>query len=101
MHPIFERKPWFAAYLAAWMLLAVLLAGLLRMPGNLDWRDALILSTPLCLFYAFVCLTPWYVCQHLPLRSTHGLKLLLNHFGAAILASAIWVQIARLIGQSL
>jgi two-component system sensor histidine kinase AlgZ len=101
MHPIFDRKTWFAGYLAAWMLLAVLLAGLLRMPGFLDWRDALILATPLCLFYAFVCLTPWYVCRHMPLRSTHPLKILLNHFGAAVLACAIWVQIARLTGQSL
>ena len=95
MHPIFERKTYFAAYLGVWMLVALMLAGLLRTPGMLGWRDALIISVPLCLFYAFVCLTPWYVCRHLPLRSTNAGKLLLNHFGGAVLAAAIWVELAR------
>src|SRR5580692_11326679 len=101
MHPLICRKAYLAAYLALWMLVAVLLAALLRMPDTLDWREALILSTPLCLFYAFVCLTPWYVCQHVPLQSTNPLKLMANHIGAAIVASAIWVEIARLIAQQL
>jgi sensor histidine kinase YesM len=88
-------------YLLVWMLLAVLLAALLRMPGALDWREALILAAPLCLFYAFVCLSPWYICRYLPLRSSNPLKLLLNHLGAALVASAIWVELARLIAQFL
>jgi two-component system sensor histidine kinase AlgZ len=98
MHPIFARK-WFTAYLAMWIFFAVILAGLLRMPGTLSWRDALIISEPLCMFYAFVCLTPWYMCRMMPLRSSNAVKLLANHVGAAILASAIWVEIARFIGS--
>ncbi|MGD1092466.1 MAG: histidine kinase [Bryobacteraceae bacterium] len=101
MHPLICRKAYLAGYLTVWMLVAVMLAALLRMPGTLDWREALILSTPLCLFYAFVCLTPWYVCRYLPLRSTNPVKLLVNHFGAAIVASAIWVEMAHLIAQPL
>ncbi|HML18043.1 MAG TPA: hypothetical protein VK419_13520, partial [Bryobacteraceae bacterium] len=97
MHPIFERKTYFAAYLGAWMVVALLLAGLLRIPEMLGWRDALIIAVPLCLFYAFVCLAPWYVCRHLPLRSTNAAKLLLNHLGGAVLAAAIWVEMARAI----
>jgi hypothetical protein len=101
MHPVFSKVYWLVLYLAAWMVLAALLAGLLRMPGTLTWREALVLAIPLCLFYAFVCLTPWYVCRHLPLRSTNPGKLLLNHVGAAVVASAIWVEMARLIGRAL
>jgi two-component system, LytTR family, sensor histidine kinase AlgZ len=77
------------------MLVALMLAGLLRTPGTLSWGDALMISAPLCLFYAFVCLAPWYVCRHLPLRSTNVWKLLLNHFGGAVLAAAIWVEMAH------
>jgi two-component system sensor histidine kinase AlgZ len=69
------------------------------MPGTLEWREALILALPLSLFYAFVCLTPWYVCRYLPLRSSNPLKLLLNHLGAAVVATAIWVEMARLVAQ--
>jgi two-component system sensor histidine kinase AlgZ len=99
MHPLFRRKVLFGWYMLAWVLVAVLLSGLLMMPGHLTWREAFTLTLPLCLFYAFVCLTPWYVCRNLPLRSTAPPKLLVNHVGAAIVASAIWVQFGRLIAN--
>jgi two-component system sensor histidine kinase AlgZ len=101
MHPIFCSRSRLIAYIALWMGLAGLLAPLLRLPGRLDWREALILSFPLSLFYAFVCLAPWYACRSLPLRSTSWAKLLVSHFGAAVLAAAIWVQLARWIAGSL
>src|SRR5580693_5627507 len=97
MHPIFEKKTWLAGYLAAWTVLGAMLAGLLQITGTVSWRDALIVSEPLVLFYSFVCLTPWYMCRQLPLGSTNGFKLAANHLGAAILADAIWVQMARAI----
>ncbi len=75
MHPIFAKKTRFAAYIGLWLFIAVMLAALLRTPGTLAWRDAFIIAVPLCLFYAFVCLTPWYVCRQLPLRSGDKLKL--------------------------
>jgi len=101
MHPIFAKKTRFAAYIGMWLFIAVMLAALLRTPGTLAWRDAFIIAIPLCLFYAFVCLTPWYVCRQLPLRSGDKLKLALNHIGAPLLASAIWVEMARLIAYLL
>jgi two-component system, LytTR family, sensor histidine kinase AlgZ len=101
MHPLIIRRTYFGAYLAVWLLVAIMLAALLRVPGTLTWREALIVATPLCLFYAFVCLSPWYICRYLPLRSSNPLKLLLNHLGAALVASAIWVEMARLIAQFL
>src|ERR1700683_543146 len=101
MHPIFTKRTWFAAYLALLAFLALMLAGLLRMPGTLSWRDALLIALPLCLFYDFVCLTPWYMCRQLPLRSSNWLKLASNRRGAAVLAAAIWVELARLMAYLL
>jgi len=95
MHPIFAKRTWFAAYMAVWAFLALTLAGLLRSPGTLAWRDALLIAFPLCLFYAFACLTPWYMCRQLRVRSGNWMKPVSNHLGAAVLASAIWVEIAR------
>src|SRR5580704_12151215 len=99
MHPIFNRRGSFLLYIGLWVVLAVLLAGLLRMPGRLAWRDALIIAAPLCLFYAFVCLAPWYVCSYLPLRSTPWFKLIVNHVGAALLAAGLWVSFAHVIAS--
>jgi two-component system, LytTR family, sensor histidine kinase AlgZ len=96
MHPIFAKRTWFAGYLALWGFFALMLAGLLRIPGLLAWRDALLIALPLCFFYAFVCLTPWYMCRQVPARRTLWMWTAINQFGAAVLASAIWVEIARL-----
>src|SRR5712692_4556971 len=102
MHPIFRNKNLFAAYLILWLGLGVMLAALLRVPGGaLEWREALVIAGPLCLFFAFVCLTPWYVCRQLPLASTNGLKLAVYHASAAILATALWIAMARAIGYLL
>ncbi len=97
MHPIFEKKTWLAAYLGMWLVLGVMLAGLIHFPGDISWRDALILAEPLLLFFAFVCLTPWYMCRQMPLGSTNAFKLFANHLGAAVLANALWMQMARVI----
>src|SRR5215471_676096 len=107
MHPIFRNKTWFAAYLILWVAMGAMLAALLRVPqstlaqSKLTWTDALAIAEPLCLFFAFVCLTPWYVCRQLPLASTDEIKLLLYHASAAILATAMWVAIARGVGYVL
>jgi LytS/YehU family sensor histidine kinase len=51
----------------------------------------------MCLFYAFVCLTPWYLCRAFPLGSPRAGRLLINHLGAAILACALWIGGARVL----
>ncbi|HUA83099.1 MAG TPA: sensor histidine kinase [Bryobacteraceae bacterium] len=96
MHPIFSRRTWFAGYLGVWAFFALMLAGLIRVPGTLSWRAALLIAAPLCFFYAFCCLTPWYVCRQVSLPRRTWVMVALNHFGAAVLASAMWVELARL-----
>jgi hypothetical protein len=102
MHPIFRNKVWFAVYLVVWVILGGMLAALLRVPpSTLAWRDALAIAEPLCLFFAFVCLTPWYVCRQSPLGSADRFRLSVYHSGAAVLATALWVALARAIGYTL
>jgi hypothetical protein len=97
MHPLFRNATSLGSYLALWTILAGLLAALMRIPGDLGWSQALSVAVPLCLFYAFVCLTPWYLCRAFPLGTAGVLKLLVNHLGAAILACALWIGLARLL----
>src|SRR5579862_7846842 len=99
MHPIFSRRAWLAAYLAAAGLGAVLLAALLRVAGALSWLKAGELAGPLALLYAFVCLTPWYLCRMLPLGATHPAKIAVEHLGSAVLATGLWVAAAQVLGR--
>ena len=101
MHPIFRNTTRLGAYLALWTILAGLLAALMRVPGDLDWSQSLSVSVPLCLFYAFVCLTPWYLCRAFPLGSPRIARLLVNQLGAAILACALWIGLARLLALAM
>src|SRR5271154_7419354 len=99
MHPIFCKKGRFAGYMLVWVIIGGLLTSLLRMPGTLTLRESAILATPLCLLYAFFCLTPWYMCRHLPLVTTNPVKLIFQHLAAALLACGIWVKLATFIAR--
>ncbi len=99
MHPIFLKITRLEAYLVVWVLIAGLMTSFLRMPGILSLRESAELSTALCLLYAFFCLTPWYTCRHLPLRTTHPLNLIVQHLAAALLISGVWVKLASHLAQ--
>src|SRR6478672_3371757 len=99
MHPIVSRRAWLAAYLAVAGVGAALLALLLRAAAGLAWALAAELAGPLALLYAFVCLTPWYLCRMLPLGATHPAKVAVEHLGSAVLATGLWVVAAQLLGR--
>ena len=99
MHPIFAKKTRLEAYLVVWVLIGGLMTSFLRMPGILTVRESVELSAALCLLYAFFCLTPWYTCRHLPLRTTHPIKLIVQHLAAALLISGVWVKLASFIAR--
>ena len=94
MHPILARVERLAAYLAAWLVVALLLAAVLTRQG-LTGLAALALLLPICLVYAFVCLSAWYVCRAMPLGRSSLLSVLTSCGIAAITAGAVWIAIAR------
>ena len=97
MHPILSRLSRLALYLLAWIPLAALLAYLMAATGGLSRREAISMSLPLCLLYAFVCLSAWYSCRAIPSsRATIG-KLLEVHVAAALVASGLWILCAELL----
>lgn len=94
MHPILGRASRLASYLATWTIAAVLVAALMTRAG-LTWVDALALLVPLFIVYAFACLSAWYVCRAMPLRTTPLLRLLPSCGLTAIMAGAVWLAMAR------
>jgi two-component system, LytTR family, sensor histidine kinase AlgZ len=94
MHPILSRLRQLGLYLLAWVPLAGILTYLMVRAGE-GWMVAAALTVPLCFVYAFLCLAAWYPCQATPLESSGFSKLLLTHFTAAMVVSAVWVQLAK------
>ncbi|HYL77887.1 MAG TPA: histidine kinase [Bryobacteraceae bacterium] len=98
MHPLLSSKGRIALYLLAWLPVGALLAYLLCQTGNLTWIEAASLAIPLSLFYAFVCLAPWYL---LPLGLSNIPKLVANHTAASVVAGLLWIVLAKVLGLGL
>jgi two-component system, LytTR family, sensor histidine kinase AlgZ len=101
MHPILGQFRRMVLYLAAWIPLAALLAYLLATTHAMGLREALALAFPLCLIYAFVCLSAWYPCRVMPLDRTAPSKLVATHLTGAVVATALWVLAGRMLSDEL
>lgn len=94
MHPILARGSRLALYLALWVLVSVMLAPLLAGRLGVRWLQAALVSLPVALVYAFVCLSAWYVARSLPLTTTGTWRILLTGLLASTLSSAVWLAAA-------
>jgi LytS/YehU family sensor histidine kinase len=94
MHPILARGERLASYLAAGLVVAGLLATVLAQQ-DLTWSAAFLLVFPVCLVYAFVCLSAWYICRATPLTTSSAVRVLVSSGMAAVVASALFIGVAR------
>jgi hypothetical protein len=94
VHPILGRADRLAAYLAAWAAICVLIAGIFTRSG-LTWLEALALLAPLCLVYAFVCLSSFYVSRAIPVTPTGGFRALAVSVLASAFASGLWLGLTQ------
>ena len=90
MHPLLARRR-LLVYLLAWIPVLALLAYIVWATGALSWNDSAEVLAPACTLYAFICLTPWYVCRARPLRPSNFAALAFAHAGAAAAASLLLV----------
>lgn len=95
MHPILSQFRRLVLYLLAWVPLGAVLLFLLTFPGDLTWQRALAMVIPLCLIYAFICLSAWWSCRSTPLETSGFSRFALTHLSAAFLLSLFWIVIAR------
>ncbi|HTB20558.1 MAG TPA: histidine kinase [Bryobacteraceae bacterium] len=95
MHPLIAGRGRFWLYLLAWNPLALLIAYLLTVTGGLAWAEAASLTFPLALFYAVLCLAPWFMCRALPVGSSPIYKIFGNHLAAAVVAALVWIVLAK------
>lgn len=98
MHPILRNFRALTLYLAAWGPVSAILIYLFVSLGGLTWARAAVLAIPLCLIFAFVCLSAWYSCRTIPLDNSGSW---LAHLATAMVASLFWILIARMFANLL
>ena len=81
--------------MAAWIPLGAILVLVAHLSGRLTVVESLAVMTPAIVVMAFVCLSPFYVCRSLPLRSAPREKILLNHLTAALILTGGVMLVGR------
>ncbi|HUJ32516.1 MAG TPA: histidine kinase [Candidatus Acidoferrum sp.] len=97
MHPILGQLRRLALYLLAWIPLAILLAYLFDVTGALSRGESVALAFPLCMIYAFICLSAYYSCRATPFDRSSISRLVLTHGTGALVASGIWIVLAKMV----
>jgi two-component system, LytTR family, sensor histidine kinase AlgZ len=101
MHPILGQLRRLALYLLAWIPLAAILAYLMDVTGGLGPGESAALAVPLCLIYAFICLSAYYSCRATPFDRSTIARLVITHGTGALVASGLWILIAKILAYSL
>jgi two-component system, LytTR family, sensor histidine kinase AlgZ len=101
MHPILSQLRRLALYLLAWAPLAALLAYLMDVTGGLTPLESVALAFPLCLIYAFICLSAYYSCRANPLDRSPVTRLVASHGTSALVASGLWILLGKGLAYSL
>jgi two-component system sensor histidine kinase AlgZ len=90
MHPLLTRNR-LGLYLLGWLPLVATLVLLMASGGNLSWLESAVIVIPLCVVYAFICLSAWYTAKSAPLQREKALRLIGVHSLAAALVSYFWM----------
>ena len=97
MHPILSQFRRLVAYLIVWIPIAALLAYLMAESSQLTRTEALVVCVPLCIAYAFVCLSAYYECRALPIDKSTEAKLIVSHFAAGLVGAGVWLLAAKVL----
>src|SRR5580700_5363207 len=95
MHPILRDWRRFLVWIAAWIPIGAILTVVARLSGHLRTDEAIAVMLPTTLVMSFVCLSPYYVCRSMPLRSAAKQKSVLNHLGAAFVLTGGVMLVGR------
>jgi sensor histidine kinase YesM len=101
MHPILRHKKILRGYLAEWVPLAIIIGFVTKVSSHLSWPDTALVTLPISIILAFVCLSAWYISKSLDLRTTADWKLSLYSLLAAMCASSVVMAFAHLIARLL
>ncbi len=84
-----------ALYVAICVSVGGLLAAALAGRSQLTLLHAALVVLPLSVVYGFVCLSSSYVCRATPLRASTTATALVNLGGATLVATGLWLLLAR------
>jgi len=95
MHPLMIRKR-LLLYLLAWIPILALVVAIVWASGQMTAAEGASVLAPAFLVYAFICLSPWYICRTRPLGMARVAGLAVTWTTAAASASLVLIACAWL-----
>lgn len=97
MHPLLQNWKATLVYLAAWVPLGLMFGLLISVAGSLTKLETAAIIIPVTFILAFACLSPWYMCRALPLRSTNPWRAFVQFALAAIVVAVVITLVAQVV----
>jgi two-component system sensor histidine kinase AlgZ len=101
LHPILGHRTRAILYVGAWLPVGALLTQVLARGGTIAWQEAAAIVFPMCLIYAFICQSSWYLCNAVPLSQSEPVRLVSTYGAAAIASAGAWVGIGWVLAWAL
>ena len=96
-HPLFSNKKNLYIYIFIWLIIAVFHILVLVFNQGLPWNWSILDGLLFNIIYALFGCTLWYPCRYISLDKLSLLKIVENHFLAALFASLLWVGLSQAI----
>lgn len=93
MHPILANRRTLFLYLTIWLFVSLLIEIPFIYAYKAQWGAFLLADIPLDLFFAFICLSSYYLCRIFPIRTTIWYNLLSLFVIVACLAGGITLAV--------
>jgi signal transduction histidine kinase len=95
MHPILRDWRSFLVWMSAWIPLGIVITLVWHYSGDQLIGETAAVMAPMILILAMVCLSPFYMCPSLPLRSAPKAKIATSHTVAALILVGGVILIGR------
>jgi two-component system, LytTR family, sensor histidine kinase AlgZ len=89
VHPILSNRRTLALYLSIWLSVGLLIEIPFIFSYKNQWSAFLLSDIPLNIFFAFICLSSYYLCRVFPVKTTQWYNLLSLFIVAAFIAAGI------------
>jgi two-component system sensor histidine kinase AlgZ len=90
VNPILATGGRLGPYLLAWLPLTAVTGSLLVLAAGLTPLEAALLTPPLTVVYAFLCLSSWYLCRAVPVGAATLARMVATVVAAAAIAGTLW-----------
>jgi hypothetical protein len=95
MHPILGDRQHLVLHLFAWVLVAGMLALLVRTVIGAGWVESMLFAFPMGLVAAPISLSAWYLCRALPISRVGAARVAITALTAAAITAALWAAAGR------